>query len=493
MSVAYSARALFLLDCLDLELATGFEGARWEPFQLAMLNDDGTFRIENKSRQIAWSWTIAAEAVAQALLAGESSIFVSINLQEAKEKIRYARAVYDSLRPDVRDANPLLRNNAFGLEFANAARLDSMPARPPRGRARTNVYLDEFAHVQFDRDIYQAALPIISKGGRLRIGSSPLGARGMFWEVFSESMRPYSGYTRRSTPWWAVYSFCVDVPEALRVAWGMLTKERVERFGKPRIQQIYQNMPLEDFQCEYETLFVEENTAVFTWDEIQAMQAAGEGLACFMAAGRGNAISQTLDALPLVKQAIREQKVEGVLYGGVDIGRTRDTTEIYLVGQTTTGALPLRLALTLDACEFDAQETVLTAVLTQLPVVRMTIDQTGLGRNLAENLAKRFPSKVVGADFTGASKQLWVGDAKMLCQQGKLALPADRDLAYQIHSLKRIVTASKHLVFDTDRSEKHHADRAWAWMLALASAVVKGVEPASARGRTVSAGKLGLE
>lgn len=486
-----SERWKFLRDCLDLPAASMVESAAWEPFQVELLNNDSIFTIEAKSRQIAWSWTIAAEAVAEALLNSQSSIFISINLQESAEKVRYAHSVLENL--SIGGLPALVRSNTFGLEFANGARIMSLPARPPRGLARANVYLDEFAHVQYDRTIYQAALPIISKGGRLRIGSSPLGASGMFWEVFSEAMRQYPGYTRRSTPWWCVFSFCTDVPAAMREASGLLTAERVGRFGNPRIQQIYQNMPLEDFQTEYETLFVEENTAVFTWDEIQAMQTAGEGLTCFMAAGRGHAISPTLDVLPLVKQALREKKIEGALYGGVDIGRTRDTTEIYLVGQTTTGALPLRLALTLDACEFDAQETVLTAVLTQLPVVRMTIDQTGLGRNLAENLAKRFPSKVVGADFTGASKQLWVGDAKMLCQQGKLALPADRDLAYQIHSLKRIVTASKHLVFDTDRSEKHHADRAWAWMLALASAVVKGVEPASARGRTVSAGKLGLE
>ena len=78
--------------------ATGVESARWEMFQLEHLCDDGTFRIENKSRQIAWSWLAAAEAIVEAVLYGQSSIFVSINQAEAGEKIRYAKLVLQSLR-----------------------------------------------------------------------------------------------------------------------------------------------------------------------------------------------------------------------------------------------------------------------------------------------------------------------------------------------------------------------------------------------------------
>lgn len=491
MSKAFSDRWVFLRDHLNMQAATGVDGAVWEGFQTALLNDDGIFRIEVKSRQIAWSWTIAAEAVAEAVLTDQSSVFVSINQSESAEKVRYAKLVFENLA--IGGLPKPIRDSTYSLEFDNGARIISLPAKPPRGKARMNVYLDEYAHVQYDRDIYQAALPIISKGGRLRIGSSPLGAAGMFWEVFAEPMRRYPGYVRATTPWWAVFSFCTDVAAARTVAPPLLTAERVARFGNARIRAIFENMPLEDFQCEYEALFVEENTAVFTWDEIRQMQAAGEGQACCMAGGRGKDLGRVFDALSEIKQAIRAGKMEPVLAGGMDIGRTRDTTEIYLVGQATTGQLPLRAGLSLEACEYEDQRTVLTAVLTQLPVSRLLIDQTGLGNNLAEALSKTFPSKAQGVTFTGPAKQLWVTDGKMLCQQRKLALPTDRDLAYQLHSLKRIVTASKQLVFDSDRNEKHHADRAWAWLLALAASRTEVAAVATARGRTVTAKKLGLE
>ena len=461
-------RAQLLVEHLDLAGATGVEDAKWERFQVAHLNDDSTFRIENKSRQIAWSWIIAAEAVAEAILDERSSIFVSITKDEAKEKIRYARQVFENLEgvslPKIKTDNQL------EIEFDNGARLISHSSRPPRGKARMNVYLDEFAHVKHDRQIYTAALPVISKGGRLRMGSSPMGASGVFWEVDTQSLRPYPGYTRRRTPWYEVEAFCLNVSQAKNLAPPMLTSERVEMFGNDRIKAIYANMPLEDFQQEYEAEYVDEVTAWITWDEIKANQ--DETLLCAIGAGRGKDLSRINQAIAQLKQWAAERQVEVVFSGGMDIGRTRNTSELYLVGETTTKTYPLRLALTMDNTEFDDQLSVLMTVITQLPVKKMLIDQTGIGRNLAENAAKKFPTKVEGVDFTNATKALWAGNTKMVFQQRKAPIPIDRELAYQVHSIKKLITPSKNVVFDTERNEKHHADKFWALALAHSAALV---------------------
>src|ERR1051326_6048415 len=295
---ALTDRAQLLTEYLNLPNATGVEDAKWERFQVAHLNDDSTFRIEDKSRQIAWSWNSAAEAVAEAILDNRSSIFVSITLDEAKEKIRYARSVFENLEgirlPKIVSDNQLL------LEFENGARLISHSSRPPRGKARMNVYLDEFAHVQHDRQIYTAALPVISKGGRLRIGSSPMGASGVFWEIFTECLRKYPGYNRRRTPWWEVEAFCLNAREARTLASGMLTADRVEMFGNDRIKAICANMPLEDFQQEYEAEFVDETTAWITWEEIKANQ--DDELLCSMASGRAGELSKIQTAIEVLKQ-----------------------------------------------------------------------------------------------------------------------------------------------------------------------------------------------
>src|ERR1043165_5522080 len=118
---ALTDRAQLLTEHLNLPNATGVEDAKWERFQVAHLNDDSTFRIENKSRQIAWSWLAAAEAVAEAVLEAQSSVFVSITLEEAKEKIRYSRSVLENIE-GVR-LPKIKTDNQLEIEFDNGARL----------------------------------------------------------------------------------------------------------------------------------------------------------------------------------------------------------------------------------------------------------------------------------------------------------------------------------------------------------------------------------
>lgn len=461
-------RAQFLVDNLDWAAATGVEDARPEAFQLTLWSDDSVFRIENKSRQIAWSWALAADFLTDALINGRDGIFVSINLEEAKEKIRYARTIYEHLRLG---GLPKLRRDAqLNLEFSNGARLASLPSKPARGRARSNVGLDEFAHAQRDRAIYTGTLPVISKGGRLRIGSSPLGASGVFWEVYTQSLRPYTGYKRRATPWWHIYAFCTNVPAACQLAPGLTTAQRVELFGNDRIKAIFANMPVEDFAQEYECAYVDESTAWITWEEIKAAQALIPDLECPFVEAKGTLTPEIRATIEEVALACAAGRIESTLALGIDIGRTRNTTEIYGVGISTTKSFPLRLAITLDNMPFDDQLAVVLLVAELLPAVAILIDQNGLGRNLAENAAAKYPTKVQPVDFTNESKRQWATDAKTLIQQHRTPLPVNKDLAYQIHSIKRMVTASKNLVFDTQRNEKHHADKFWGWALALAGA-----------------------
>ncbi len=466
-------RADFLVENLNLPEASGVADAVWENFQLEHLNDDSIFRAENKSRQIAFSFLCACEAVADAILEKRDSIFSSINHDEAKEKIRYAKSVYENLQTPF-PLPKLIIDNQLELEFDNGARLTSFPARPVRGRPRSNWYGDEFAHIMRDRLIYKGSLPIISKGGRIRIGSSPMGASGLFWEIFTESLQKYPGYTRKTTPWWEVQAFCRNVREARRLAPQMETFERVEMFGTDRIKAIFANIPIEDFQQEYECAFVDETTAWITWDEIKFNQSVdkdgNDKLLCLKAECRNDDISSALQRIEDLREEIQSGRCEPALGVGCDIGRTRMASEFFAVGLNNVGSYPLRLMLTLHNCSFDAQEAVLRKLFSVLPVVGGFIDRNGLGMQLAEKMAKEFPYKAQEAVFTNETKRVWATDTKMLFQKRQVPIPVHRDLAYQIHSIKKIVSVSRNLIFDTERSEKHHADKFWALALALASA-----------------------
>ena len=445
-------RAEFLVDCLNLPEAAEVDDAKWERFQINHLNDTGTFRIEDKSRQIAWSFTVAAESVACALLDEESTIFVSINQDEAGEKIRYARRVYNNL--EIADLPKLTKDTILGLEFDNGARILSLPSREPRGKAQFNVVLDEFAHVQHDRQIYGAALPIISRGGRMRVGSSPMGAGGMFWEISQQELRSFPGFTRVQTPWWEVAGFCGAIPTNPQ---SMSTLERVEQFGNERIRVIFENMLLDDFQQEYECLFVDEATSFFTWELIRQNQT---DMLLYHKVTNPTDIERVAREM---KGQIAAGQMGPVLVGGVDIGRKKHLTEVMLIdaGSIT----PIRLMVSLDRQPFKTQEWVLRHLMDILPISAMLIDQNGIGMNLAENLAEDTVAE--GVTFTNQLKHLWAAELKIRMEKGSVPIPMDRDLAYQIHSVKKMITASKNTVFDTEKNEKHHADKFWALALAV--------------------------
>ena len=469
-------RAQFLVDNLDLPSASGVKDAKWEHFQLMHLQDDSILRVEVKSRQIAASFTYSAEAIANAVLYGVSSLFQSINLDEAREKIIYARAIYENL--NVKDLPKLSHpDTTTSIGFDNDARIISSPGTPQRGKSRFWVYLDEWAHQKHDRANYTAAFPIVSKGGKIRGASSPMGAAAHFGEIFTESTRAYSGYTRKSTPWWEIQSFCNDVPLAYVEAPSMATIYRVEKFGNDRIRLIYENMPEEDFAQEYELVFADEVTSWISWELIRRNQQPE--LVYYHIKSHDNIEQLIAD----VKADILTGKIESSLVGGLDIGRTRDLTEFCGLGKTTTGQLPLRIMISLANTRYEYQEHCIHRLIKELPFTQVLIDKNGIGNQIAESLGASTSGIAQGVTFTNLSKELWSVEVRVKFERGLVPIPLDRDLAYQIHSIKKKITPAKNNVFDTERNEKHHADKFWALALALwagkpSSSILKtGVNP----------------
>jgi phage FluMu gp28-like protein len=380
----WTKRAKFLIQNLDLENASGVLGAKWEHFQLSHLNDDNILRCEVKSRQIAASFTFSAEAVANALLDSTSSLFQSINLDEAREKILYARSIYESIylsgMPKITQPNTTTQ-----LGFSNGARIIS------------SVYLDEWAHQTHDKANYTAAFPVVSKGGALRGASSPMGAGGFFWEVFKEELRSYPGYNRKSTPWWQCMSFVkpdIDIRQVYHTAPNMDTGFRVDAYGNDRIKLIYENMPTEDFQQEYELAFQDEVSAWIAWELIKQNQQ--DDLLCYHIKSHED-VSRLIED---VSQAIQSGLIEPVLYGGLDIGRVKDLTEFIGIGKSSTGQLPVRIMVSLAGTPYEYQEDCVHRLLTQLPFASCLIDRNGIGNQLAETLSSQTVAQ--GVDFTNA-------------------------------------------------------------------------------------------
>jgi phage FluMu gp28-like protein len=456
-------RAMLMVEHLNLSQASGISDARWEKFQIDELNNESMFALERKCRQVGWSFLIAMRGVADAILDKRSSVYNSINQKEAQDKIRYARSIYENL--EFIKLPKIIIDNRQELEFENGARLVSTAGG--RGIPNSNFFIDEAAWKKNAREIFTAAVPVISKGGTFRMGSSSNGASGIFWEIDTESFQKYPDFVRTSTKWWEVEAFCTDVAAAVKEAPRMDTAERVEKFATPRLKMIFANTVREDFQQEYEAIYVDETTAWITWDEIKN-NTQNENF-IYESSEDVKTIDNALEAIERFSKLVLSGKIETVFGAGVDVGRTRNLTEIFLVGISTTNTYPLRLMISLDNVKYDDQLSILKKLM-QFGIVKMLIDRNGIGSNLAENMETAFPSKAMGAQFALESKRLWATDVKMFMEQIRLPLPPEAELGYQIHSIKRKVTASANMVFDTEKNEKHHADKFWALALALAAA-----------------------
>ncbi len=67
-------------------------------YQVEHMLDTSPFRHRDKSRQVGYSYVFAAESVAKShLKTYQTSIFISMNQDEANEKIRYAESLWDAI------------------------------------------------------------------------------------------------------------------------------------------------------------------------------------------------------------------------------------------------------------------------------------------------------------------------------------------------------------------------------------------------------------
>lgn len=151
----------------------------------------------------------------------------------------------------------------------------------------------------------------------------------------------------------------------------------------------------------------------------------------------------------------------GGFVAGFDVGRTRDRSEL-AVFEEKDGRFVCRLLRRYEQVPFSEQEADLRRLLDTVPVSRLSVDKSGIGMNLAENLTRDYPH-VVTEVFSNESKERLATDFKILLQRNDIVLPRDREQVGQVHSIQRRVLPSGKVSFDAEHSTRgDHADRFWA-------------------------------
>lgn len=421
-------------------------------YQYGIIRNNTRFQWIGKSRQVGGSFAIAAKALARSLLRdGHDSIFVSYNLEDAKEKIVYARELYDDIPPRFKKKLRTDTQKEMSFETLSGkgrpSRIRSLPSKAPRG-ASGDIYLDEIAHYREDKKIYKGSTAIIIReGGQLVLFSSPLGRRGIFWEVGTQQLRKYPAYSRQYIPWWLCPDFCKDTKQASVLCPAMQTEERVERFGKLSLVQQFESLDVEDFQQEYELAFIDESTAYYPYELILA--------------------NTVIDPVDLWDSPSDADGTFHKLRIGYDVGRKRHMSVLCVVEEDKKQIKKVRMLKLLKMAPFSTQEEELCKVMDSLPAI-LHIDQTGIGMQLAEKMVERYPGRVIRETFTHANKKKWCGDFRIGLERRMIRLPKRRDVVSHIHAIRKTYTHAGNVVFDVDGSDKSagHADIFWALALA---------------------------
>jgi len=418
-------------------------GVSLTAYQRAFLCDRSPLRCVLKARQTGFSWLFALEALAEAIANGHFSIFVSMNRDEAAEKILYARSLYDDLPEEMRV--PLEKAATYEIRFEGGGRLLSHACRAPRGKAGASLYLDEMAFYQHAQRVYSGALPVITHGGRVAVGSTPNGDAGMFWRIVSEPGLS-AQFSQHRIPWWSAPWLCTDADGAGHDS-EMPTDRRVERYGTEVLQRIRNAMDAEAFQQEYELRFVDTDDAFISWEEIEA----------------------NVRDVPLAATWADLAALGGRLYAGVDIGRVTDASEIVVVMESL-GGLKVVCIKSMVHEDFDKQEAAVMDCVRIGGVAKLCVDATGIGRQFGERLGQAFPRVATSLHYTAPLKEEMARELKRALQQGRLTLPRHRSLMEQLHAVRRTRTESGIARFDAPAAGSNHADKFWALAMAVNAA-----------------------
>lgn len=418
------------------------------PYQRAWIEDASRFKIGMFARQTGKTFSTGGECADDCFRAWAEDrrtrwVILSRGERQAAEMMTevvkpFTKAFYEVYNTLVKGGAPTYHEGEFRapqergpdavykmleVAFPNGSRITALPANPDTARGfSANVILDEFAFHAKSREIWAALFPVISKTGlRLRVISTPNGKGNKFFELMTAEDSIWSRHV-------------VDIHEAVR--------QGLDR----DIAALRRGMADEDaWAQEYELQWLDEASAWLDYDLIGAAEHPAAGL-------------------PGLYQG-------GPCFVGVDIAARRDLFVIWVL-EAVGDVLWTREIVARRRVSFAEQDQLLDEVMRRYRVVRVGMDQTGMGEKPVEDAKRRHgEARVEGVLFTPANRLDLASALKEALQDRRARIPAgDPVLRADLHAIKSQVgvTGQRRLVADSETDG--HADRFWAAALAVAAA-----------------------
>ncbi len=501
------------------------------PYQRRWANDPARLALAVKAAQIGYSTASAAWAVITCLSRPKQLVVLlsrserqSLELAEKckawVDGYRGVMADYfpgrpfagaDVVRPDQiaagrRGEGPSpLRTSILQHEirFPNRSRIIALAANPETARGYTgHVVLDEFAFHADAEAIFKAAYRQTTLGYSLKVLSTPNGQQGKFWELAKElgldlGVRPQRQPVRQGlgtrnqglgtrdqglalspqslvpNPWsghWTDVHLAVEEGAPIDIG--------TTRAGCD------EDTWLQEYCCQ----FISQASEWISADLLQQC-VSSEATTVLGAGGWGLGSPRTQSPTP------------STLYAGWDIARKRDLSVIWiteLLGDVTwtRGVIEMAKMNVVDQVRearallgarglglgtgnqglCPSPQPPVPALRPQSPVPsprisRMSIDMSGMGLAMVEQLQREFPDQVEGVEFTASVKERLAVLARRRLEEGKVRLPDDPRVRHAFRAVRKSVNSAGQARFDAGHDSHYgHADHFWAFALAEAAA-----------------------
>ncbi len=404
-------------------------------YQRRWFLDRSRFKIGMFARQTGKTFTTTLECVDDAyegMTIGKRSRWVILSRGERQAK----EAMNEGVKPHAKAYGLALEESeydfktpndttfrALEVEFPDGSRIVALPANPDTARGfSANVFLDEFAIHKDSRAIWGALFPVISAGWKLRITSTPKGKGNKFYELMTANDSVWSRHV-------------VDIHQAVAD-------------GLPRnVDELRAGLADEELWAqEYELQWLDEATAWLPYELIFSVEdpAAGDP------AGYTG----------------------GPVYIGNDISAGGGDLWVAWVWELVGDVLWCREIVELRRAKFATQDAVMDELFERYRVVRLAMDQTGMGEKPVEDAQKRYGStRVEGVHFTGPAKLVLANSGKQRFEDRKVRIPeGSPSLRADLHSLVKIIGPTGNVRFVAPREGGSHADRTWAAFLGVHAA-----------------------
>lgn len=414
------------------------------PYQVAWLEDNSQIKLYEKSRRIGLTFVQAFEDVRDAGVLGLYNVWFSSNNEtNAREYIDYCKKYAKALNAVFQLSEATLIDDGdaltFVLNFKNGKKITGLSSSPNQLHGKGGkIVLDEFARRDNEMEVWEAASPAaLVWGFPIRIISTHRGKGSIFYSFIKRLERGELNWKHYKT------TFVEAVRQGL--AEKSLRKKCSRADEDAYIEQIRKSVGDESiwaqqFMCQPQ----DENETFVGYTLLEKASQA--------------------ELMPFTQ--LWECKT---LFGGLDVGRFKDLSLLWIVEEVNKGLFITRHILPIQGTDFPKQEEIIGQYLKELHNLRrVCIDRTGMGIGITDHLQATFgKARIEGVNFTAAVKESMAFRMKKCLEDGSFLIPADRAIMDDFQLIKQSVTVSGNIRLQADRQNGSHADYFWGAALSL--------------------------